>query len=771
MPRGAMRAAVLLLAAAYALAEAPLLSEREALEAGKKALRERRFDDAVAAFAQSDKAYPAGTQYDNRDDPRSAAIVSALQEILSDLAKRGATPAEHLPYWRFYLDNFPFFNIGLEVHLEPPAPDFDELFLAAAEEECRADDPKGTSDRALLCDRVKGACDAKDAEALLALLEKGWPAAHADHDLCASRTWRVLEPWCSDEKKGTSNPDRADRAWKAYVACFRGAACLGRAASVLGDLEEAFAAATDPRARRWCFLLMQPMGGDPVEDAKFVEALPSCSGPWVSNALARAWAMSGFVRNPEVEDPVDDPAEGAIRLDRMKKEFPGARELGLARFTFLWKSVREGWGTHQEWIDAYLDAWEQEAPDDPYLEWGRFEEISHRAVEGHGLPLQAGDRGTLERLAETYHGDALGAHASVLLADNAAACGEGDLALKRYQEVARFDVSSARLAAPFPSDLAVSSARERLIVYCEHRDPTKLPELLARRLSRGGPFWEQAVCGNTGAESYRDNLRTALRRWTRAGRPEEVLDDYEEEALGGASRSGSGFDIEYAQACLATGHVDRIQATLKVLEGRPKDGELYAETKTLQQFLDDKGRIEREGPQAAVPLLEEALGESGSLTFFFRGRGSPRAHGIIAILRSMKGTDAALAETWSTGEEASVLLASAGDTDESVGFLVYQAELTHSAKELEGLDELLAGAVTSRGEAAAREVLVRAAEWPTDNVAGIDTLLAGFDPEDLWKACSSLPDDAPIDARQRALEQLLRIRRENPWLAYCLEGK
>ena len=52
---------------------------------------------------------------------------------------------------------------------------------------------------------------------------------------------------------------------------------------------------------------------------------------------------------------------------------------------------------------------------------------------------------------------------------------------------------------------------------------------------------------------------------------------------------------------------------------------------SLEQFLDDKARIEREGPRAAVPLLEEALREKDSLYLFFLGRGSPRAHGILAV--------------------------------------------------------------------------------------------------------------------------------------------
>ncbi len=736
-------------------AEAPLLSEREALEAGKRALRERRFDDAIAAFAQCDKAYPAGVRF-KASDARSEQVSFALHEVLFELEKRGAGAKDKAPYWRFYVDHYPFFStrptclyfVGME---------YDTVGMELAEEECREDDAKGAPDRALLCDRVKRACDAKDAEAVLSLLEKDWPAPHADHDLCAARVCPVLAAWCG------GNRARRERAWPAYIACFRGSLHLGHAACVFGYPGEALGATTDPRVRRWCLQQTGPAGNEPEDEIAFDEALLACSGPWLTEATARAWAVTAFIRTWNGDD---DPVEAARRLEQMNSDMPGSREVGLARFTLLWKSVWRQWDLREAWVEGYIDAWEKESPDDPYLGWARYEAVRHRAAEAGGLPLDARDRRTLERLAERYRGDALAAHTTCLLADDAAACGDGELALSRYTEAAGFDPASARLPAAEHADVAVTRARERLAAYYEQRDPSKLADLLTERPCRYEPFEEETRCGNEIAEEHRKSLRVLARRWERAGRPEEVLSVYRERLYDGMGAPRTG--IDFAEICLKCGKHETLEMLAHVLEGGEPDT-VGDSGKVLRQLLDDEQCLKQEGVGSAPKLLEEALGTEPRLETFFRGTSATRAHGVLAVLRSLHDTDEALASTRVFPPTAvSLLLAGAGDTEASIDYL---AAVALSPTWGEEIRMLAAGALAVRGEAAARRVLTGFDSIEQEDHDWIASVLACFDPIPLCKACASLPEDFPESARRIAREQLLRIRREDPWLAYALEGK
>ena len=114
-----IRSIVLLLALAW-LASADRLSEREALASAERLLREKKWHDAIRAFAQTHKAYPGprvGASYSNpRTDSRGGSRAPTRASLVRGRDDRTAHARlttsgcrrNHLSFPRFRLFEAPF---------------------------------------------------------------------------------------------------------------------------------------------------------------------------------------------------------------------------------------------------------------------------------------------------------------------------------------------------------------------------------------------------------------------------------------------------------------------------------------------------------------------------------------------------------------------------------------------------------------------------------------------------------------------------------------
>ncbi|MEK7866752.1 MAG: hypothetical protein AAB434_08710 [Planctomycetota bacterium] len=762
--RASRLAVVCLFASTVAWAEAPTYSEGEGIEVGAKALREGRFDDAIAAFAQSDKASP-GIHYGQAEtDPRSSLIARSLLDCIQELDARGAPPSEKLRYWQFYADNYPFFSV-MRMPLSDDSwqeAEFHNCFTSAAQERCRQADPEGTSARSRWCERVAELCRAEDADALLACLENDWTDAHDDFGLCAARVSTVIQTRVQADRAVRQEWVSRSAAWHAYLDRIPDSAFLGQAACGWGDPEQALAIATDPRARRRCRLGMVGWG----DDTATLMALGAESGPWVSEALGWAWAVSDLAVGHES----GDRERARELLEEMKGRFPGRTELGMARFAIYWfdSNGHVGESVLAE-IRAWLGQWEEAAPDDPYLAWARMEEVWRRRLLGEDLDPE--DRRLLEGLIETYPADALGAMAKMLLAEDDLRRGDGKLALKRFEEVAAFDVRGVRLRGPRHAHRATEWAAGRLERYYEIRDVSRVFDLMAPTEMLIGRLHRDGGCA-TGYEDPLglDNLSRSYRRWSRPEHIEKALDEAEAELR---NREMWPPPVrEFVEACLRAGAEDRLERVDSSLESLEGLGQIAPSVRDdIRALLEDRATIVRDGPSAAVGLVHDLVGEKIEAGHFFEGHGPLRALGILAILQSLRGVDAALASHRDHPASAlAVLLASAGDTEDSIQYLI-ETCIDRRAEvpgEVVGLAE---EALAERGEPAARALYRRMARTPTEDHSLERSALARFDGGAMWRACVWVRDDEHLALPAWVQEEIERVAREDPWAGFALAPK
>ncbi len=765
-----------MLASACALAQAPPLTERDALEAGERALRERRWDDAIAAFAEAHKAWPAAEFEEAHHDPRSRIVTQAVDEILAELDRAGASPAEKLPYWEFYVEGFPFFSTSLNALDTPSA--LQARALSAAEERRRQADPEAKMDRFAPRRALEAALS--DPSAVLALLEGDWPVPHDDWDLCALRAleclkdaakgagWDCVRTWKCCKNRFSYSP------WMAYFDV--------RVYDAEKDDMEPPPATTNPRARRWW--LIHLIGSHSLSDPdqiERVESLGQAAGPWISPGLTQAWAIGAYA-NPD-ENKEEYQRQCSLRLKRMVEDPSAPPEIGLARYNLLWQVARGRWDEIDLWIGDYVSDWREDDPEDPWLAWADYQVAAHHRGTWPVRPLPEADRRRLEAALAMFAGEAITPYAQCLLADDDLLYGRGEEALRRYRLVATFDAGSVSLHGPEHADGAIAWARGRLQTWTEHREPLKLGPFLEPVDQRFGPFQEFGFCGNAFEGYGATQQRKTARLWRLAGRPDEGLKGYEK-----AFRSEwNAFDymaVDYAALCLALGREDRIGERIGELEKRDSAAKAAASPGTtptdyqgaataLRGFLADRARIEKEGIPGALAILEEDIALHGSESIFDQ-RGPHRIRGVLAILRASGCVDEKAAHLWAAPPTpASIAIAAISHGEASLDFLI-DATLTRP-KDAQSLWEYsgrtYGGALAQRGEEVVKRILERIAADGMQRWDSYASILQRLPDGDVWRACAAALKDSDPVVQDLARMEMARVRRKDPWLAYCLGEK
>ncbi len=560
------------------------MTEREANAKGEQALREQRWDDAIAAFAQSDKSYPAPTWHDAWRDGRAVRIGRAIPAILQELDEKGAPAADMLPYWDFYVRGFPFFSSMVDPELPELQGVFDRCFLAAAEEHRRQLDPHGTDERFALCRKVASA----SADEVIDLLENGWPEHHDDFGLCACRACKALY----DDLK----IDCARKS-KAYLSRFASSACLGIAAARLGHGGEDLRIATDPIAIRSCLL----------EESRSAPA--DFKDPWLPASLLKVWTVVDIKLGASTDDEV---AEANGRLHRIAHEMPKSPDLGLIFIAIASSSFRGEWSYAEDRYARFLAEWKEISPDDPYRPWG----VLWPFLGGSPLPVRDEDRKALREVAARYPTEAIRPFVECVLAKDALFHGHGEEAQAYYEAALTFDPGGVRLPCPFRAEAAMAEARGRLIDFWSFRDPKRLGPLARMELDTEGGLRETVDCVSTNQGLEVQHVRELARPFIRAGALDEAMTVYEKHMTSDWSDGDERLVVDYVMLCLRTGQPARMgdmawrletlaPAVAASLGHAPPHYAAFAAR--LHACEKDLGFVHEKGMDAAVSRLEEIL--------------------------------------------------------------------------------------------------------------------------------------------------------------------
>lgn len=765
IPRPSSWAAVLLVlcAPAFAQTDRPLLSVAEARTQGRRALLERRWDDAIAAFAQTVKTFPA--PWVGAEDPRNQVLLAALREILHDLDARGAPTAEKLPYWDFCWRGYPYFSGNLlDLNYDAWQPDWLTAFRQAAEGRVQGEDPPGTNPRFDLCRRLaKLPADVGAAEAVR-LLEVEWPAGHADHGLCAYHALRILERLPA--RRDDEVEPQADRAWAAYVKRFASSPLLGAAACRWGRLEEGLAAATDPVARRW--IALARLQANP-EDRPLAETADRCrlaievSRPWIPEAMARVWVVNLCMREPDRD--VYSPATARTQVEEMRRAFPDSRELGLACFTVF----RLAWGGLDQrerptWLREFIARWESFRPDDPYLEWAKLIPLEDRQWQDPQARLTAGEIVSLRAIAGRDAEEPIGWLAASLLAEDEVRGGDFAPALARYETLARMDPARARLPAPLPGDDTLSLATSRLQEYYSTRDPRRAIELERKRFEGWGgknPYGNVWICGNWGEEFARAQELRKADLLARAGEVEAALEVYWQGIAGDSHSVDLRAAVGFADLSTARGQKDRIReaaARLRLLDEDPwarrervvSNHAIAA--KTFENYLAVLALARRSDVDGIVRLLE-GPGDGGTDTI------------VRAVRRVPACADALLRRLPSIAWHPRVLLACAVDGEVALETLIDEFVIEESA---EGPARI---GMERHPLEAMRSLLRRVAALGPACWASLRERVGFLPAGARWTAFGELRAHVDPGVRDLAEMEQKLLERDSPWEVFCVRGK
>lgn len=769
-----------LLFASSALADPGVLTEREAPAVGERMLREQRWDDAIAAFAQADKTFPLLDWQATFQEPRTVTLVASLEKILLELTQQGAPDEKKLPYWDFYVKHYPFYA----TEVGPTGWEACQRWLtyveAAGNARWHAADHTGQDPRFAVCRQVAAIPEATGFEPALALLAGKWPDGHGDACPCAVRLFRMLDRVPPAEGK---RMDAArDRAWAAFARRFPTSPVLGAAAVAWRHCPEAVQLTRNPTARRWCLLEQaRECMNEPERGLDLVRGYAAGSGPWFTPAQAEVWAVQHCAER--VRERAESWDEALRLIEGMKKPYAGSAELGLALYVGSEMPAREGGHLHPRWRARYLGAWRKEFPNDPFWSWAVLERLRKRTESADSGGLSDAERAQVQEIIDRWPGEALAPFAELTLAADDARRGDGSRARDRYERILRFDPGGVRSLSPRPAQWASEKAREFLSEYYAVRDPRRLPELLHGSSHPDGFVAEGSSCGNCGAELFRTagHRRAYLLRL--GGDVEGAL----RIILGAVvNRDANGLDagaaLEYADLCLELGRAEdirtaigRLQALVAEEKGKPNpyDLEIHAleaQAALLQACLDAEAWVGREGlagVEARLPRLLEAAGDPRALP----GRRDWVPPAADALLRSLARRPELVAQVPAhlppVPSIAALALASVADDEQSVNYVIDALlGVPRPSTEYE-----VAGAVLcAHPRTALRCMLERMARQGAWLWAAFPEV-ARATPVECWRVLGDY--EAHPDPAVRDLARMTRIelQEQDPWGIYCVSGK
>lgn len=773
-------ALALVLASGLAAADPQLLTQREARETGLRCLRAGRFPEAVAAFAQADKCWPAPDPNGFPNDARSRIVTASFVGVWAEAMQAGKPDADRLPLAEFFVTHYPFFDTATSWD-ERAVGGWDYLARFAAETRRHQDDPSGRGARYDRCRALAALSDETGGATVLAWLEgDDWPTPHEDFGACALRAFRLLDRALDREPEASRETLRA-RVWAAYARRFAAARCFGRAAMAWGREIEAEPIATDPIALRW--LRTEGMRRDLYTanaDSALVR-LGEVASPWVTPALVEAWGV--VLLTHASEDPAHDQDRLSTAWRRLKERHAGTVEFGMASFAVFRSGPRSNWEVGEGARQEFLREWSEAAPQDPFLLWARWLRLGRQQEGDPTVTLAADDRATAEDLAARFPTESIGAAAELLLAEDDVRQGHGDAARRRYEAVARFDPEGVRLPAAHDPRNLIGAARERLIDYFRSRDPRRVVELSGNPIFAESPhFPSEFICGNAVHSAIDAEDRLQARRLVDAGLTEQAIERYWERLA--RSNLGNGSDeatIAFADLCVVTGRRSRISVAIEALRIRQQEETRAHPRYGSMEYEMQARRLEEYLAALDVATAEGAAGVARRLTELAAGMQwyrMERTRAFEAILSAASHVPRVAAEVprhlTAPATAVGLMLARiapgpvALDYALDVCLACGRNDLDRAPGALAALaDEVLCAAPA----AALRRIVERVrrdgpALWER---ARRSFRYLSFGPA--WKTWSEFQDDVDPVVRDLARLELKRMRLAQPWLAYCQEGK
>ncbi len=772
------RAAVLLLAfvlvSGPAVAQPAQWTEREAREAGRRLLREGKFPEAIAAFAQSAKCWPCPRPHEYARDPRTGILERAFDEVWRDLEQSGTPEADRLPYADFYVAHFPFFDTDLHQSVDR----WVRMILLAAEIRMRLADPRGNDPRFDRCRLLAGLSGVEGGEKVLTLIESpDWPAPHEDFGACALRAARLLDARVRKEEHGWDTRF-LHRAWLAYARRFSDARCFGWAMDLLSQESEAEERATDPVVLRWRRIRRARDCYEPEEASVAFARLAEVSAPWVTPALAEAWTMA--LRAGRAADEPAQRGEMIAAWRRMKDRFAGTPEFGMASFAVLWSDSHWFWHERSESQQDFLREWAAAAPEDPFLPWARLALIENLLERDGTAVLSDSEREDLTGMTRRFPSESIAAAAQLALAEDEVRRGQGDRARQRYEEVAKFDPEGVRLpAAGDPRD-AVGAAREKLVVYFRSRNPRRVPEFSGNRIFSESPHMPDGeICGNAVQTSIESDERRQAARLVEAGLVEAALEEY----WAGLSTPGvNGPDEEaalaFADLCVAAGRRDRITSAVAALRAIQEEENRKHPKYSEQGCAAQARRLEEYCAVLDAAPVEGAAGIARRLTTILAGvppYSLDRVPSLDGVLRAARHSPRVIAEVPShlsvPATPVSLLLARLAPGPETLAYAldVCLAAAPEEPGEPRSAYVRLARKVLLADPAAALRVILERVR--TDGPAlweRMRSVVAGFPLDARWSTFRGFRDDPDAAVRDLARLEMGQMRRADPWRVYCL---
>lgn len=747
-------------------------TEAEIEQLAERCLRERRWDEAIAAFAKSRTCLP-GSFAIASGDPRSRVVEQAIARILHDLDARQALASERAPYWDFYVRNFPFFSTTLDRISDYPPEPWATYAQSLAEARLTEADPAGKEPRFALCRRLAAIPRTAGPDPILNLIEDSWPAEHEDFGVCAARAFRALDEMVCDR---SVEDGVRERARKAYAGRFHASIWFGLAALRWRIPVDASAAAVDGTARRWLGLVEWRDALDEEEKAQAaVAALVPVSAPWLTQRQAEAWLAvhaveAGFERGGLTEGALE-------RLMTWVEHNAGTPEARAARAHAVFLLDLYAWQSEADLAGPCRREWRRNDPEDPLLPWGVAHALDLAVRE---RDLTDAERGELEALAAGHRSEAIWLCTQSALARDDCLRHQGDRALARYREMAQFDPRQTRLPAADSADNYVDDAVEHLIVYAELRDPANLPALLKRRGARGLSGLISVSCGNAlKAWAQQEEDRSVALRM-RAGDVDGALQIYWERATGLPSwaETDAPAVVAYADLCRRTGRRKDLDALPGRIESardelKPNDQRRWVrdyQAKLARTYLEDLRLVESGDLNTVQAKLAQLLGDLKGDEVWLRDevqvlihvlRGTPELRGAAARRAARPMTPAAIVWATVAADDASV--------DRMLDALV--VPIPSSEREYgfggEPLHYMIRYMLTLMPEEAYRAMIRDLAKRGMNVHDSYESVVARFPFDACWRGLRGAKGESKELAAWLA-ERRERLRRYDPWRAYCL---
>lgn len=741
----------LLLLAAIATADPVLLTEREARATADRCLREQRWDEAIAAFAQTHKALPTDCYHAARWDPRSRIVQEVIENILRELDERHAPDADKLPYWDFFVRHYPFFSTDPEAlegdHVQP----WFHCFRLAAEARMRAADPAGNEPRFAPCRTLAALRDDQGEEAL-AVLKGSTAQPHEDFGWCAFHAYRILRA--------------SHLEWSECSSCFPDSPLKGLAALESGSAREALESLRDPVARRWCLLesardYNAEYEGEYRLTPEQLQELSSRQAPWDPDGLLEVWLASG--RMTQLADQPEPMAAAKTRLEELWRRRPNSLAAQVARYVAFWPGSDPQLHNLHDADSPELEAWRKESPADPFLAWGFVQILAHRSIFDSGRLLSDAERARVEEIAARFATEGIRPFAMNLLAEDDTRHGRGERALARYREVLRFDPGAVRLPGPRHASEAIGEAREQLMLYAEIREPATLSALLPAP-GADAPVIESWWCGTAQFGASADFSRRRAELYLQIGKPDLALTILQD----GISVVDPDSALRFTDLALQLGREDSVEEGLRrVVEHIEKSEHsgFPEEWKSLRAGMealrDYRKRLKAEGTKWILAELNSACDPDQAKTW--------RIPALCYVLRDRRDLGVEPAQLRPRpATMASILLACAARDRPSVNYLLdayldYQGDRT--------MRRLMEEYFPFDAEGVLDEIVARM------NREGVglwsDYLILGrrLGTPVLWRGAGRCLDHPNPAIRDWAKMLRTYLRRERPWLVFCTEGK